>query len=179
MPNSSRKIVICGAGIAGISAAYHLAVEHGQRDVVIVEQGNPLSLTSDKSTEAYRNWWPGPDRAMTAFMNRSIDLMQRIARAQPATASISTDAATCSPPATAGKIAFLRELALSAEAQGSGPARFHETASSAYTPSPERGFDLSLTGADVVTDTSTDPPPLSLSRARDRGGGCMRGVPAG
>ena len=43
---------------------------------MIVEATNPLSLTSDKSSEAYRNWWPGPDRSMTAFMNRSIDLME-------------------------------------------------------------------------------------------------------
>ena len=69
------KIVICGAGIAGISAAYHLSVVYGRDSVVLVEEGNPLSLTSDKSTEAYRNWWPGPDRAMTAFMNHSINLL--------------------------------------------------------------------------------------------------------
>ena len=49
--------------------------------MVLVDEGNPLSLTSDKSTEAYRNWWPGPDWAMTAFMNRSIDLIEGIARA--------------------------------------------------------------------------------------------------
>src|ERR1043165_9329146 len=80
MASSSTRIVICGAGIAGIAAAYHLVVEHGFDNVVIVEQGNPLSLTSDKSTEAYRNWWPGPDWAMTAFMNRSIDLIEGLAR---------------------------------------------------------------------------------------------------
>ena len=78
MAHSSR-IVVCGAGIAGVAAAYALA-EHGASDVTIVEPGNPLSLTSDKSTEAYRNWWPGPDWAMTAFMNRSIDLIEGIAR---------------------------------------------------------------------------------------------------
>src|SRR5258708_12575161 len=79
--SSSERIVICGAGIAGVAAAYALAVEHGRDNVTLVEPGNPLSLTSDKSTEAYRNWWPGPDRAMTAFMNRSIDLIEGIARA--------------------------------------------------------------------------------------------------
>src|ERR1044072_3237416 len=79
MAGSLPKIVMCGAGIAGVAAAYSLAVEHGLDDVVIVEPGNPLSLTSDKSTEAYRNWWPGPDWAMTAFMNRSIDLIEGIA----------------------------------------------------------------------------------------------------
>jgi glycine/D-amino acid oxidase-like deaminating enzyme len=39
-----------------------------------------------------------------------------------------------------------------AEAHGGGAARFHDTAQSAYTPSPERGFEVALTGADVITD---------------------------
>src|SRR5436853_517014 len=79
MPAASSRIVICGAGIAGVAAAYHLAVEHGHANVTIVEADHPLSLTSDKSTEAYRNWWPGPDAAITAYMNRSIDLLEGIA----------------------------------------------------------------------------------------------------
>ena len=45
-------------------------------------------------------------------------------------------------------------MAKMAEARGGGPARFHETASSVYTPSPERGFDFPLTGADVITDAN-------------------------
>ena len=80
MADSTPKIVICGAGIAGISAAYYLAVEHHWDNVVIVEEGNPLSLTSGRSTEAYRNWWPGPDATMTTFINRSIDLIEDVAR---------------------------------------------------------------------------------------------------
>src|SRR5215211_7020450 len=81
MSGSSERIVICGAGIAGVSAAYFLTVEHGCPNVTLVDECHPLSLTSDKSTEAYRNWWPGPDWPMTAFMNRSIDLIEGIARA--------------------------------------------------------------------------------------------------
>jgi glycine/D-amino acid oxidase-like deaminating enzyme len=75
----SASIVICGAGIAGISAAYHLAVRHHLRGIVLIDERPPLSLTSDKSTEAYRNWWPGPDAAMIGLMNRSIDLMEQLA----------------------------------------------------------------------------------------------------
>jgi glycine/D-amino acid oxidase-like deaminating enzyme len=152
MAGSSPKIVICGAGIAGIAAAYYL-VEHGLDDVVIVEPGNPLSLTSDKSTEAYRNWWPGPDWAMTAFMNRSIDLIEGIARQTGNRINLNRRGyafATADP----GKIPFLQTMAATAERRGGGPARFHDTASSAYMPSPERGFDFPLTGADVITDAS-------------------------
>src|SRR6266850_7039449 len=118
---AGSSIVICGAGIAGVAAAYALA-EHGCDNVVIVEPGNPLSLTSDKSTEAYRNWWPGPDRAMTAFMNRSIDLMEEIARATNNRINLNRRGYLFAT-ADANKIAWLREIALTAEAQGSGPAR--------------------------------------------------------
>src|ERR1044072_348494 len=153
MAGSSPKIVICGAGIAGIAAASSLAVEHGLDDVVIVEPGNPLSLTSDKSTEAYRNWWPGPDWAMTAFMNRSIDLIEGIAHQTGNRINLNRRGyafATADP----GKIPFLQTMAAEAATRGGGPARLHDTASSAYTPSPERGFDFPLTGADVITDAS-------------------------
>ena len=153
MATSPDRIVICGAGIAGIAAAYHLAVEAGDHEVVLVEEGNPLSLTSDKSTEAYRNWWPGPDRAMTAFMNRSIDLIEGIARSTGNRINMNRRGYLFAT-ADAGKIPWLQELAMTAEARGSGPVRMHATPSSAYTPSPEQGFDLGLTGADIITDAS-------------------------
>lgn len=76
---SRKNIIICGAGIAGISTAYHLAVQHGIRDIVLIDERPPLSLTSDKSTECYRNWWPGPGTAMVSMMNRSIDLLEDLA----------------------------------------------------------------------------------------------------
>ncbi len=141
MGNQSARIVICGAGLAGISAAYYLAIEHGCENIVIVEQGNPLSLTSDKSTEAYRNWWPGPDTAMTAFMDRSIDLLEGIARATDNRINLNRRGYLFAT-ADRGKIPFLQDMATMAEARGGGPARLHETASSPYAPSPERGFDF-------------------------------------
>ena len=153
MTQTSERIVICGAGIAGIAAAYYLAVEHGRRNVVVVEEGHPLSLTSDKSTEAYRNWWPGPDRAMTAFMNRSIDLMEGIAHASGNRINLNRRGYLYAT-ADAGKVAWLHEMARAAEAAGSGPVRVHDTASSPYAPSPEGGSDPPLTGADLLTDRS-------------------------
>jgi glycine/D-amino acid oxidase-like deaminating enzyme len=151
MAGPSERIVICGAGIAGVSAAYYLAVEHGCRNVVLVEDGHPLSLTSDKSTEAYRNWWPGPDRAMTQLMNRSLDLMEGIARATGNRINLNRRGYLYAT-ADAGKVAWLHDMAQMAEAAGSGPVRVHDSASSPYVPSPERGFGTPLTGADLVTD---------------------------
>src|SRR4029077_11588759 len=75
----TAEVVICGAGIAGISAAYHLTVRHGLKNVVLVDDQPPLSVTSDKSTECYRNWWPGPGDTMVRFMNRGIDLLEELA----------------------------------------------------------------------------------------------------
>lgn len=73
----SADVVIIGAGIAGLSVAYQLAVTHGIKDVVIVDPRPPLTLTSDKSTESYRNWWP--DAPMVGIMNRSIDILDQLA----------------------------------------------------------------------------------------------------
>ena len=68
--------VVVGAGIAGVSAAHQLAVGRGMGRVVIVDPRPPLTLTSDKSTECYRNWWP--NRPMVGLMNRSIDLLEEM-----------------------------------------------------------------------------------------------------
>jgi glycine/D-amino acid oxidase-like deaminating enzyme len=151
--NAAPKIVVCGAGIAGIAAAYQLAVVHGVANVTLVEPGNPLSLTSDKSTEAYRNWWPGPDWQMTAFMDRSIDLIEEIARATANRINLNRRGYLFAT-ADATKIEFLAEMAQLAESRGAGAARFHDTPASAYAPSAERGFDSPLDGADVITDRS-------------------------
>ena len=69
-------VVIAGAGIAGVSTAYHLSVQLGCERVILCDPRPPLTLTSDKSTECYRNWWPGPGNGMVALMNRSIDLLE-------------------------------------------------------------------------------------------------------
>jgi glycine/D-amino acid oxidase-like deaminating enzyme len=73
-------VVIAGAGMAGVAAAYELAVRAGVARVVLVDPREPLSLTSNKGTEAYRHHWPGPDDTMVRFMNRSIDLLDELDR---------------------------------------------------------------------------------------------------
>jgi glycine/D-amino acid oxidase-like deaminating enzyme len=151
MADTTRKIVICGAGIAGIAAAYFLAAQHEVEDVVLVESGNPLSLTSDKSTEAYRNWWPGPDWEMTAFMNRSIDLIEGIARMTDNRINLNRRGYVFAT-ADISRIGFLESMARLAESRGGGAARFHDARHSTYVPSPEHGFPHDLTGADVITD---------------------------
>ena len=74
---SEYDVVICGAGIAGISAAYYLTQLSPSANILLIDKQSPLSLTSDHSTECFRNWWPDP--AMVRLMNRSISLMEGIA----------------------------------------------------------------------------------------------------
>jgi glycine/D-amino acid oxidase-like deaminating enzyme len=76
---ASVDTAIIGAGNIGIAVAYYLVVRHGVKDIVLIEAGDPMALTSAQSGENYRNWWPHP--VMTEFTDASIDLMQDIARA--------------------------------------------------------------------------------------------------
>ena len=72
----TADVVVVGAGIAGVSTAYQLATKSGVDSVVIVDPRPPLTLTSDKSSECYRNWWP--NAPMVGLMNRSIDLLEEM-----------------------------------------------------------------------------------------------------
>src|SRR5204862_3337001 len=121
----TAEVVICGAGIAGIAAAYHLAVRRGVTGVVLVDERPPLSLTSDKSTECYRNWWPGPGDAMVLLMNRSIDLLEELARESGNVFRMKRRGyvfVTADPALVPRFIARARDGA----ALGSGPLRLHD-----------------------------------------------------
>ncbi len=66
--------VVVGAGIAGVATCYELAVKQGVQRVVVVDPRPPLSLTSDKSSECYRNFFP--NKPMVDLTNRSIDILE-------------------------------------------------------------------------------------------------------
>jgi glycine/D-amino acid oxidase-like deaminating enzyme len=149
----TANVVICGAGIAGISAAYHLAVRQGIKDVILVDERAPLSLTSDKSTECYRNWWPGPGDAMVRLMNRSIDLMENLAHESGNAFQLSRRGylfVTADP----GRIPDFEQVADEACSLGAGPLRIHTGQPRApdYVPAPAEGFEDLPTGADLILD---------------------------
>jgi len=151
MGAETAEVVICGAGIAGVAAAYHLAVRRGVRSVVLVDERPPLTLTSDKSAESYRNWWPGPGDDMAALMNRSIDLMEDLARESDNVFLMNRRGylfATAQPEQIAGYV----KAAEDAAARGVGPLRLHRSAGGDYRPSPAAGYEGQPTGTDVVTD---------------------------
>ncbi len=147
----TAECVICGAGIAGIAAAYHLT-KLGMREVLLIDAGDPLSLTSDKSTEGYRNWWPGPGDAMVALMNRSIELMEQIADASDNRINLNRRGYLYATADTANLAAF-RDAAAAPAALGAGELRVHEgSADPVYQPAPAEGYAGQPGGADLILD---------------------------
>jgi glycine/D-amino acid oxidase-like deaminating enzyme len=151
--NGSADVVVCGAGMAGVAAAYHLAARHGVRRVVLVDARPPLSLTSDKSTEAYRNFWPGPDDAMVRFMNRSIDLLDDLADASDDVFRMSRRGyvfGTADP----ARARDFRAMAETVAGWGAGPLRIHDGRPGApeYPPPSAGDWRKAPAGIDVLLD---------------------------
>jgi glycine/D-amino acid oxidase-like deaminating enzyme len=153
MTHISADVLICGAGIAGSAAAHALTVQHGLREVILVDERPPLSLTSDKSTECYRNWWPGPGDAMVALMNRSIDLLESLARESGNVFNLNRRGyvyVTTDP----ARIEAFRRAGEEAASLGAGPLRIHtgRPGDPPYQPAPAEGFEGQPTGADLILD---------------------------
>jgi len=152
----STHTLICGAGIAGISTAYHLAVRQDIEEIVLVDERAPMTLTSDKSTECYRNWWPGPGDDMVRFMNRSIDIMETLAQESGNIFHLNRRGylyLTASPER-------LDDFAAAARIPsnlGAGDLRIHRGSSGdpPYQPHTPIGFRGAPSGADLFLDAGT------------------------
>jgi glycine/D-amino acid oxidase-like deaminating enzyme len=142
----SASVVICGAGIAGISAAYFLA-KHGLKGIVLVDERPPLDLTSSRSTECYRNWWP--DQAMIALMNRSIDLMEELAT-ESSNRFRMNRRGYLYVTANERHIPVVMERAQRSSRLGAGPFRVHADNGAAYEPSKPDGYQGFPDGADLL-----------------------------
>lgn len=151
----SKDIVICGAGIAGVSAAYHLAVKHKFKDILLIDQNSPLSLTSDHSSECYRNWWPGPGDAMVRLMNRSIDLLEELAHETSNKIQLSRRGYLFLT-GDQNKISIMLEKSGDISRLGAGPLRIHRGRSDdpPYKSSSLNGFMDEPSGADFFTDSA-------------------------
>lgn len=144
--NTTYDAVICGAGITGVSAA-HFLTRAGIRNILLVDERPPLSFTSDRSTECYRNWWPDPE--MLALMNRSIDLMESLAD-ESGNVFRMNRRGYLYVTADENKIADIKSASLQTSKLGAGPIRIHTAASSSYQPSHPEGFHNFPTGADLL-----------------------------
>ena len=145
---STADVVICGAGIAGTAAAYHLAVRQKIRRVVLIDERDPMTLTSDKGTQAYRNWWPGPDDTMLRLVSRSIDLIEESAAESGNTFRLSRRGYLFAT-ASEAQATRLETTANSVSAMGMGPVRVHPGARS-YYPAPAEGYSDQPIGADLL-----------------------------
>jgi glycine/D-amino acid oxidase-like deaminating enzyme len=140
------QVVICGAGITGVSAAYHLA-RAGIKDILLLDERPPLTLTSDRSTECYRNWWPDPE--MLALMNRSIDLMEQLAD-ESGNVFRMNRRGYLYVTGDENKIPELKQRTSRIGNLGAGEVRIHSSEASAYRPAHPEGFQDEPDGADIL-----------------------------
>jgi glycine/D-amino acid oxidase-like deaminating enzyme len=150
---NTADVVICGAGIAGISAAFHLSVKYGIEKVLLVDERAPLSLTSDKSTECYRNFWPGPGHAMVSLMNRSIDILENLAHESDNYFHLNRRGYVYAT-ADSNRISHFKRAAEESAKLGAGPLRYHDgqPGGPAYFPPHESAFDGQPNGIDLILD---------------------------
>ncbi len=132
-------LVICGAGITGVAAAYYLS-KAGIKDILLLDERPPLSLTSDRSTECYRNWWP--DAAMLSLMNRSEESGNVFHMNRRGYLYVTGDEA---------KVPALIERSKRTSSLGAGPLRTHlADGRSNYQTAPSEGFKDQPIGADLL-----------------------------
>jgi glycine/D-amino acid oxidase-like deaminating enzyme len=145
----TASLVICGAGYAGLAAAYQLAVKRNFSDIVIVDPHSPLTLTSNKGTEGYRTWWP--DRTMMCLINRSIDLLEEavLSSGHPSWLNRRGYAFFTARPDEAER---LRQQAKDVAALGAGDYREHP-GTAPYQPASPTEFRDQPVGVDMVLDT--------------------------
>jgi glycine/D-amino acid oxidase-like deaminating enzyme len=73
MTSTSNHTLVLGAGIAGVAVAWQLAMAGQGAGVLLLDRQQPLSLTTSKSGENFRVYWP--HACMAALAERSIELM--------------------------------------------------------------------------------------------------------
>jgi glycine/D-amino acid oxidase-like deaminating enzyme len=140
-------VVVVGAGMAGVATAFALT-ERGVGRVAVLEEGPPLGLTSDKSTECWRNYWPGPDGDMLAFMDDSIRGLMRHAEASGDRFQL-RQRGYLFATARDAEVGRLGAEADQFARYGGGALRID---AADYRASPAAGFDRTLDGADLITD---------------------------
>lgn len=154
---TGSDVVVVGAGIAGVAVTHRLSTTHNLA-VTLVDPRPPLTLTSDKSTECYRNWWP--NRPMVGLMNRSIDLLEEMADETDNVFGL-TRRGYLFVTARPETLAQWQEQAVLTSKYGGGEVRTHHHPGG-YTPPPPHGYRGGADGVDIVVgrDTVREPFPF-------------------
>ncbi len=130
-----------------MSTAFHLA-RLGVTDIVVIDRRPPLTLTSDKSTECYRNWWPSTP--MVSFMSRSIDLLEEYALESHNRFSLSKRGYLY-VTANLQELDSMTHQAAAKSQLGAGDVRIHHKSSTGYEPAALEGYEGVLDGADLFS----------------------------
>ncbi|MCK1390621.1 FAD-dependent oxidoreductase [Bradyrhizobium sp. 1] len=147
MKTNDVEILVIGAGMAGLATAYYLAVQHKRARLLIVDEGQPMALTSAQSGENYRNWWPHP--TMAAFTDHSTDLMEDIARRTDNRFHM-TRRGYLLVTRDGKPEELLRQLYAGYGASASKLIRLHEGASQDYSPPLSADWQAAPDGVDVL-----------------------------
>ena len=147
---TTAEVVVCGAGIAGAAAAYHLAVRNRVPNVLIVDERPPITLTSDKGTQAYRNWFDGPDDTMACFVGRSIGILEEMAESSGNAFSLSRHGYAF-VTAESGMREWMRAQARRLESFGAGQVREHP-GPAPYRPVEGEDWHGIPSGSDLLLD---------------------------
>lgn len=136
--------VVVGAGIAGAATCYELAVMQGVEQVVVVDPRPPLSLTTDKSSECYRNFFP--NKPMVDLTNRSIDILG-VMKEQSNDFFNMSRRGYLFVTGNQAQLASLTRAAQASSGFGAGPVRFNRHPSATEQKS---GFDVYQTPAALL-----------------------------
>jgi glycine/D-amino acid oxidase-like deaminating enzyme len=148
--SQSADVIICGAGIAGIAAAYSIKQAQPYADVLLVDKLPPMSLTSIKSGELYRNWWL--DETMAHWIQKSIEMMEAHARKSHNRFHMNRRGYAFVYTSKNG-VKAARQSVEQFGNFGIGPVRVHDSAKSVlYQPVSPHGFDDQPDGVDFLLD---------------------------
>lgn len=146
----NADVIICGAGSAGVAAAYYLATNHHITNILLIDKHAPLSQTSAKSGENIRAWWPV--QPMIDLAERSMELMESLASAtdnafnleKRGYAYVTEDASSLTPYLDHYSTLKVGELRVHANGSADVP---HVPP---YVPPHKPHFDDKINGADVL-----------------------------
>lgn len=145
----AMEVAVIGAGSIGVAVADALAEVGLGAGTVLLDPAAPLSLTSSKSGENYRNWWPNP--VMKAFIDASISRMEAVSLASGDQIGLTRRGYLLATRAEdIGPV--MAELQETFPQQTPDGIRVHESAS-AYTPPTSPDWRGAPDGVDILSGT--------------------------